>query len=394
MKKVGILTFHRAYNFGAQVQSYALISYLQRKYPDVMFEIIDYQSKSEVRYYISSIIRNALKVGIPAAREEMTRNKRFKEFSNSLPLSDFRIITDSSEKLFKKIDGKYYAIIVGSDAIFNWRLRKFPVPFYLGEDLHCLKISYAASAHALKWKEAEKKEIEYCGKALSDFSYLGVRDKNTEEFVRFCTPESMIYHNCDPSLLLDMKDIFYPNIKNKLIKAGIDQNKPLILVMTADESIVRPIYEKYKTQCEFASLYLTNPVIKTIISDLTPLEWAGIFKFAKITITEYFHGTLLSLKNSTPVISIDRTDVSTGYEGKIRDVLAKRMGLEEMYFQYKDAGTEEFINRANNIVEKAMEDKYTNEIQDAINEEAKNINSFDAFFEKVLSDGCNEEQEI
>ena len=41
-----------------------------------------------------------------------------------------------------------------------------------------------------------------------------------------------------------------------------------------------------------------------------------------------------------------------------------------------------------------MEDKYTNEIQDAINEEAKNINSFDAFFEKVLSDGCNEEQEI
>lgn len=384
MKRIGILTFHRAYNYGAQIQSYALSAYLKRKYPQAIVEIIDYQSVAEKKYYCVSVIRNAIKVGFSAAKQEIIRNRYFRKFAAVLPISKYRIISDNAEKILKIINGKYDAVIVGSDAIFNWNLRKFPVPYYLGADLNCLKISYAASAHALQYNKATEDQIKYCGNALSEFDYLGVRDTHTEKFVNYCIPDKKVFHNCDPSLLLDMQDIDYNKIEKILKTHNVDLSKPLIVVMTADEKIVRPIYDMFGDSCEFISLYLTNPIVKKFISKLSPLEWAGIFKFAKITITEYFHGTLLSLKNYTPVISVDRTDESEGYSGKIKDVLYDRMQLKEMYYPYSSIGTDEYKKRAELTIKKALKNEYENVIKNAIKEEVKNVETFEAFLKNHL----------
>lgn len=386
MKKIGILTFHRAYNYGAQVQSYALITYLNRKYPKANFEIIDYQSVAEKKYYLSSVIRTAVKVSLSAAKNEIFRNHCFRKFAKKLPLSKYRIVSDDADKLLKAIDGKYDAVIVGSDAIFNWNLRKFPVPFYLGSELNCLKISYAASAHGLKYMNANDEQIDYCRKALSDFDYLGVRDVHTEKLVNYCTSGVNMFHNCDPSLLLDMNDINYNKIKRILEKNKVNFEKPVIMVMTADEKIVKPIYELYKDKCEFVSLYVANPMVNKFISNLSPLEWAGVFKYAKLTITEYFHGTLLSLKNHTPVISVDRTNLSNEYSGKIRDVLHDRMQLKEMFFPYSEVGTDEYTEKSGHVVEKALIGLYEDDIKTAITTEKSNSASFEHYLEKNLFD--------
>lgn len=42
MKKVGIVTFHRAHNYGAVLQSYALQTYLS-EYCEI--KVVDYHSK-------------------------------------------------------------------------------------------------------------------------------------------------------------------------------------------------------------------------------------------------------------------------------------------------------------------------------------------------------------
>ena len=376
MRRIGILTFHRANNYGAQVQSFSLSYYLQKKFPQDRVEIIDYRSLSEIKYYVRSVIRNAIKVGPAAAKDEIIRNFKMNRFCRMLPLSKKRVVSDDASKLFKRIDGKYDIVVVGSDAVFSWNRRKFPVAFFLGEDIHCIKASYAASAHSLKYLGKKKEEIEYCSKALSGFDYIGVRDSHTENFVRFCNPELKTHHNCDPSLLLDMDVIDYNLIKKKLIAAKLDLNKPLIVVMTADPQIVKPIFEKYHDTCEFVSLYLHNPLIKKFIPNLSPLEWAGVFKFGALTVTEYFHGTLLSLKNSTPVVAVDRTDVSRGYEGKIRDVLLNRMELTDMYYEYTSVGSEEYNNRVLRLSEKAMEGIYKQQIDEAVSREAKHVESF------------------
>lgn len=43
--KIGILTYHRATNYGAVLQAYSLISFLKKKFPTHSFELIDYATK-------------------------------------------------------------------------------------------------------------------------------------------------------------------------------------------------------------------------------------------------------------------------------------------------------------------------------------------------------------
>ncbi|MBQ4071548.1 MAG: polysaccharide pyruvyl transferase family protein [Clostridia bacterium] len=386
MKRVGIMTYHRAKNYGAMIQSYALISFLKKKYPSVRFEIIDYQASAERRYYLKSIIRNALKCGLGAARDELVRNRRMKRFAKSLPLSKMSITTDSAAKLFSRIRNKYDLIIVGSDAIFNWRTRVFPTAYFLGEQLGAMKASYAASAHGMKYLGESPERIEYCRTALADFDYIGVRDAHTEAFVRHCLPEARPEHNCDPSLLLDMENIDYGAAKRKLERAGINPERPIIAVMTADPRIVEPIYERYKGECQFVSLYLRNPLIRTHLVDLTPLEWVGVFKYASLTVTEYFHGTLLSLKNGTPTVAVDRSDFTKGSEGKIRDVVFNRMGLRDMYYNYSEVRDGTYAARALELAERAMSTPMDGRILAAVTAEAENVAPFVRFMDSFVED--------
>ncbi len=372
-------------NYGAMIQSYSLVSYLSKKYPDVSFEIIDYQAFAEYKYYLKSIIRNAVKCGPGAAFDEIKRNRFMRRFSRSLPVSKKHIKTDDAGKLFRSIKGKYDLIVVGSDAIFNWKTRVFPTAFFLGEDLGAKKASYAASAHGMKYLNEPNDKIEYCARALSDFDYIGVRDKHTESFVAHCSSDLHVNHNCDPSLLLDMSVIDYGRIEKKIIKAGIDLNKPLILVMSADASVVRPIIEKYADTCQFASLYLRNPLVKNHIVGLTPLEWAGVFKFAKLTVTEYFHGTLLSLKNNTPTVAVDRTEIKEGSEGKIYDVVHNRMGLTDMYYNYKEIKDGSYPERALAFCESALKEDMSSRISSAVSKEAENVLSFTNYMDSLIN---------
>lgn len=45
MVKVGILTYHRSLNYGAVMQAYCLAEEIQKRFPDVSVEIVDYMSK-------------------------------------------------------------------------------------------------------------------------------------------------------------------------------------------------------------------------------------------------------------------------------------------------------------------------------------------------------------
>ena len=51
MVKVGILTYHRSLNYGAVMQAYCLAEEIQKRFPDVSVEIVDYMSKKMNRYY-------------------------------------------------------------------------------------------------------------------------------------------------------------------------------------------------------------------------------------------------------------------------------------------------------------------------------------------------------
>ena len=104
--KIGILTFHCAHNYGAVLQTYALVTYLRKNNYDA--EIIDYKPKSLTmshgimpwrRISRLNIIRKVIFVLriLPFLTVRKERSDKFQSFIDSLPLSTRKYTETDSE---------------------------------------------------------------------------------------------------------------------------------------------------------------------------------------------------------------------------------------------------------------------------------------------------------
>lgn len=333
MKKVGILTFHRSYNYGAFMQCYALINRIKSDFPDVTVEVIDYTTAAALAGYEKE------KSAYPAAYAAflVTRNTAIAEAQDKyLPLSDYKIISDDFEQFFQNIKEQYDVIIVGSDAVWNWNNKGFPNAYFLGGKLGAAKMSYAASAHLLDYKGMTAEQRLKLKELLSDFSYIGVREDTAEDMVKYADSALTVHRNCDPTVLLNLENVpvNMTTLKEKLQKRGVDFSKPIIGLM-AGEPYGKMIKKHYKNKVQVVALYLPNKYADVYLNDLNPLEWSRVFSFFAVTVTHFFHGTMLSLRNLTPVIPVERVSgYNTAYTTKIKYAM-HQMGLGEYYYTWK-----------------------------------------------------------
>ncbi len=350
MKKIGILTFHRSINYGAYMQCLSLSRFLSKQLPDCKVEVIDYESKIMHDIYVPKITLSCIKhPGL-----YFLTKKKYAAFLDSLkhlPLSDKYFCSDGvSEALEKYITDNYDAVIVGSDAVWNWVKRGFPNPYLLGFGSDIKKFSYAASAYGMSMDHVGEKETAYFSEALKSFSFIGYRDEYTKALVNTVCPEAEPTFTCDPTLFLDMEYVLglmkhtKESFKEYIFeKYKLPKDKILIGAMETSNAVIEKVKKHYGDKCYVVCVYNYLSSADKYIADLNPLEWSQIFSLFDITITNYFHGTLLSLKNNTPIISIDRTEFSKKYEGKIHDVL-RRMDLLDCYFT-GEATSDEIIDK-------------------------------------------------
>lgn len=324
--KIGILTFHRSYNYGAFMQCWSLSSRLRMQFPSAEFEVVDYTSAKAFDGYRKELE----KYSDPELRQAVSdRNDCFIACQQQLPLSQPQLIGDDIKEAADYLNERYDAVIVGSDAVWNWNSRGFPNVYFL-KDYHGKKFSYAASAHGLNYQDATEDQKAYLREAFSDFCYIGVRDTTTEAMVKSVFPEAAVFHNCDPTVLLDIDTIpcDMDALKQKLIARGIDFTKPLIGLM-AGPSIGEAVKRHFGDRVQLVAVYAPNKYADVYLNDLTPFEWARVFSLFELTFTHYFHGTLLSLRNGTPVLPVETVNAfSAKNVTKIEDVMA-RLGLSE-----------------------------------------------------------------
>lgn len=131
-KKIGILTFHRATNYGAILQAYALVQYLRNEGYDA--KIVDYKPKGMGILYaqlnvpglfrkFKRIILNILM--LPSLNNRYKKRKMFWDYiKNVLPMTD-RIEGTCS---IPEMD----AFIVGSDQVWSVCFTGGLDPFYWG----------------------------------------------------------------------------------------------------------------------------------------------------------------------------------------------------------------------------------------------------------------------
>jgi len=369
MKRIGILTFHTSINNGAVMQCYSLSKKLQEAFPDTKIEVIDYRMPKVEWHYDASVKRflsgGSLKSKcvrllslICHPRQLQWQKKRkaaFESVRNVLPLSTKAIVDDGTQALFAYMNRSFDAVVVGSDAIWNYVVRGFPNPYFLDETVTCKKLTYAASCYGMNYEAIPQQQKQSIGKILDTYAFLGTRDGESEKFVGEMGCSQAPVHTCDPTVFLNVDDlpVDVKVLEKKLADRGFDFDKPTIGVM-GTEQMCGMVRELYSNQYQIASVYNYCRGADVNLYDLTPYEWAYVFRYFKLVVTTYFHGTMLPLRNGIPVINIAlQTQYSQKHMTKVEDFML-RVGLRDCYFatDYKGQNYAQIKAKADELLAK------------------------------------------
>lgn len=302
--KIGIITFHRAVNYGAVLQSYALCT----KIKDMLHiecDIIDYRSKFIEHYYnpwclllpknwkrlVSYIIFNG------NLRPSKERFFSFLKRNNCVGNSVLRTEND-----LIKISEKYDRIITGSDQVWSPLAAGFDSSYFLNFCIDSNKrASYAASIGISKIPESLK--CDYRDR-LSGFHNYSVREKSAKEIIMNLFPNENVTVDVDPTLLLTGDD-WRNVISRKYIRPSLIDKSNYVLVYCISQNkelfnIAFNIASKIK--CEV--LYISDRWRKQKgVKNLRKVnidEWLFLFENAQYIITDSFHGTAFSVNLGKP----------------------------------------------------------------------------------------------
>ena len=369
MKKIGILTFHSSINNGAVMQCYSLSKQLQKLFPNTSVEVVDYNMPTIEKHYGTFLRRYFCGGSFPVKvkrlifgilhygefRWEQKRAKAFRSVRNMLPLSPEKIASDDPAPLFAYLNARYDIVVAGSDAIWNYNSRGFPNPYFLDDGISCAKLSYAASCYGMNYESVPQAHKEKIKQILDSYRFLGVRDGESEKFASHMGCAQQTVHTCDPTVFLDVNDLPVDEqaLKEKLTRKGFDFSRPTIGIM-GNYQMCDMVRQMYGKQYQIVSLYNYCKNADVNLHDLTPYEWAFVFRYFKVTFTTFFHGTMLSLRNGTPVICIAlETAYSKSHMTKVEDFLL-RVDLRDCYFRtdYKTKNLQEIKCKADELLAK------------------------------------------
>lgn len=296
--KVGIITFHHTTNYGATLQAYALWETIRDQGYET--ELIDYRPHSAVRHY-------RRKIFMP---EEKNRGKKYfilNLFKNFLPnlkrYARMRYFLTSNIELSKKVldrkdlpslfegDRGYDAVVAGSDQVWcTISIRGFDPSYFLDfipKLSKCKKISYAASFGPTKILSDERASVV---QMIKDFDAIAVRDSNSLTILQRDCGENAI-KVLDPTFLTDFKNIIPIRKQNP---------KPYLLlylekqISPEEKAFIQSTAER--KGLEITSIGDSYGIADKISADVGPKEWLWHFKHASFIVTNFYHGTIFSIK--------------------------------------------------------------------------------------------------
>lgn len=378
--RIGILTFHKAINYGAYLQAFSLSNKLREQFPDHEVEIIDYIAPKEQKRKLYTVLRGVKYHGIKGGLSEIKRVFVFQSMQKHLVRSPKSFCTKKLNRLYAYIDERYDLLIIGSDAVFNWRQTRYPTAFIPDYPFSIPVYTYAASVHGLRFYSVAPEMLHACGETFDRMKCVGARDACTERFVRLCAERANVRHCCDPTLFIDQEAIYSRGsgvIARLEKKYGLSLDSKYIVVMAPDSGMIREISKRYAGEYRILSVFVKSSCADSYVADLNPFEWSVVLKKAALVVTSYFHGTLLSLVQGTPAIVLDYSGYCDDqYEGKLKDLMETRFELPELYFDRSAAdsfaGEQAFFDKVDTL----LGGGYEKRIQDAVKKERETINSF------------------
>lgn len=295
--KVGILTFHRAVNYGAILQTYALKEVLCRMRHDVY--VIDYRPDYlKIAYHPFSNrpgLRSLVNVSgwilwyhfIKGGVRKIIRNRKFRTFAADYLSLDKTVMSDVADK--------YDVIVCGSDQIWNPDItgQRLDEVFFgvLPNTSNVKVISYAASVGNIKnLKGHETELLTY----LRGMSAISVREKNLAEYISALDLNLLSATVVDPTILAGRGVFDAISSEKSLIE------KPYLLYFSLlDNPTLRQNARSIAIEknLEFIELttYYERVLGQQIYKPASPAEFCSLFKHAHYVVCSSFHGMVFSI---------------------------------------------------------------------------------------------------
>lgn len=290
---IGILTYHRSQNYGAQLQVFALKNFLTSLGNKVC--IIDYWPKYHQSLYKTNFF------AIKEFKRRSTVNK-LKYFFHASYLSVLAMIRNYKTNRFAlkylnlNTSKCYDVIIYGSDQI--WRKQHiYPCEdynsIYFGDDSFTSKYKIAYAASMGKIEASCKEDFDFLQLSMNNFSAISVREKDLQQFMR----ESF---HINPHLVCDPVFLLSKELWSSLIDKNKDCGNYILMYNIARvenlEKIAVHLSKKYNLPIIEFKGYVDKFNLSTGIRFTGDAkEFINCLHNANIVVTSSFHGVALSL---------------------------------------------------------------------------------------------------
>ena len=324
--KIGLLAYHAVCNFGAMLQLLSTYMFLKNHGHEPV--IINWVAKDLENYYAQntpiSQIENQLKLRLQLWKETALC-RTIKDVANIISNEQIDAVIIGSDAvaqhhpLFERIVFPCRNIIainsVTSDVVF-------PNPFwgiwtdYLDKPVPVALMS--AASQDSKYKYISKKLRKQMKERIMAFSYVSVRDVDTQKMFSFITEGQ-----CCPSVTPDPVFAFNQNAaslvpsKEELIKKyGLSDKYMLISFKNEKRSNVsqtwlnkfQDIAKHHGIQCvslPFSTSLSAGELESEIALPLNPIDWYALLKYSCGYIGNNMHPIVVCIHNAVPFFSFD-----------------------------------------------------------------------------------------
>lgn len=313
MKKIGIITFHAAYNYGSLLQNYALQKVLaglgfcpetinlrtrkQKEQYDYFTPIGKLLDKKRIILYLAFFFKK---------NELKQKYALFENFlSEDLALSQEVADTDGIRSL-----PLYDAYVAGSDQIWNVGAKDFNWSYFLDFVPKGIpRVSYAASMGTcpdgiLDGNDGARRKVRDC---LLNFNAISVRETKTAKVINKILPERDCEVLIDPTLLLEAKCWEQHIAKEPIISGDY--------IFLYNPYFIKDVYEQARLLSKMTGLKVVvsnvnikssfyYPEFKSVLAT-GPWEFLNLIKNATYVIGRSFHLLVFSLLFEKTFIAVN-----------------------------------------------------------------------------------------
>lgn len=289
--KIATITCHRAYNYGAVLQAYALQTFLNSKGHEV--RVIDYKPaylrKSSNR--LKQVFKTILQL-----HDRIKSKKVFEDFlNNNISMTDKTYVT--YEELETTLE-KYDMYIAGSDQVWNMDMRngKDDSYFLRFASNGAKKISYAASIAMNSLSEQQQKRFQLM---LADYEAVSVRESSAEKLLKDIGINCR--RVCDPVFLLDKEkwlSLIEPKKHKKKYILVYSFYKQKEIYAHAQKLAKKMDCEVYSVGTKFSDKFEN---VDKYFWNIAPFDFLELINNAEAVVTNSFHGMSLSMIFNKPL---------------------------------------------------------------------------------------------